>query len=146
MSEKIELYKQHSQKQENYTYYLTAVSVAALGFVVHQTHEKGFVWSMVPLCIAVLCWGLSVMLGLRYLNTVISLTYKNMEQMKMKDGHHHLTGNQPVLIQEGIRLLNEQMHNDKEVAVLLYVWQGRLFYGGMLLYFCWHLYSMYLLT
>ncbi|MBK9687513.1 MAG: hypothetical protein IPO65_07005 [Saprospiraceae bacterium] len=48
MSEKIELYKQHAQKQENYTYYLIALSVAAIGYAVHQTHGEGFVWSMVP--------------------------------------------------------------------------------------------------
>ena len=79
MSEKIELYKQHTQKQENYTYYLIALSVAAIGYATHQTHDRGFVWSMLPLGFAVLCWAVSVTLGLRYLKTVIVVIYKNMQ-------------------------------------------------------------------
>ncbi len=146
MSEKIELYKQHAQKQENYTYYLIALSVAAIGYAVHQTHGEGFVWSMVPLGLAVLCWAMSVTLGLRYLKTVIALIYKNMQQFIVAEGNDELAGNEPVKMNIGNDILMELIDKDKKAASMLYSWQARLFYGGMLFYFCWHLYGMYLLT
>ena len=146
MSEKIELYKQHTQKQENYTYYLIALSVAAIGYATHQTHGKGFVWSMVPLGFAVLSWAVSVILGLRYLKTVIVVIYKNMQQFIVSEGNDELLGNHPIKINIGNRVLKELIDKDAKIANKLYIWQGRLFYGCMIFYFIWHLYGMYLVT
>jgi hypothetical protein len=146
MSEKIELYKQHTQKQENYTYYLIALSVAAIGYATHQTHGIGFTWSMIPLGFAILCWAGSVTFGLRYLKTVIAIIFKNMQQFIVSEGNDELAGSHPIKMNIGNKVLKELIDKDVKTASMLYLWQGRLFYGGMIFYFIWHLYWMYLVT
>ena len=146
MSEKIELYKQHTQKQENFTYYLIALSVAAIGYAAHQTHGRGFAWSMVPLGLAVLFWAGSVILGLRFLKTVIVVIYKNIQQFIVAEGNDELAGSDPIKMDIGNKVLKELIDKDVNTAHRLYLWQGRLFYGGMIFYFIWHLYGMYLVT
>lgn len=143
MNEKIELYKIHVQKQENYVYYLIAISVASIGFVVVQTHEKEFEFNMIPLGFSVISWGLSIFIGLRYLKIVMSLIFKNIQQHRVFEGANEFTGSHPVLIKAGGKILGEMIETDNEQLVKLFIWQSRLFYSGIICYMVWHLYGMF---
>jgi hypothetical protein len=73
-----EVYKQHREVQNQYTFCLLAASGAAIAFAVNQTQNAVISWSMIPLGAAVLCWGISFYCGCCYLNYAESVLYSNM--------------------------------------------------------------------
>ena len=74
------------------------------------------------------------------------MIYKNIQQFIVAEGNDELAGSDPIKMDIGNKVLKELIDKDVNTAHRLYLWQGRLFYGGMILYFIWHLYGMYLVT
>lgn len=146
MGQRIELYKQFNQKQENYTYYIIAFSVAAIGYAIHQTGGVPYKYSQIPLGIAVLSWGLSVFLGLRFIRLVISTVYTNMGLMDIKEGKDPLSGNHPQKIAIGYETVKGIIDTNSKTASNLHKWQYRFFFFGMISLIAWHLYEMYLIS
>ncbi len=71
-------------QQEKLSYYIIGLAVAAMGFAIHMTIGLPLSYSQIPLGIAVLCWGLSISVGLTHLKTTI-FTYKlNVDTMTVK--------------------------------------------------------------
>ena len=62
--ELMEIHKQHRTGQDKYTYFLLAVTASAVAFSVQKTSGLVLSWSLLPLGIAVLTWGTSVMSSL----------------------------------------------------------------------------------
>lgn len=69
-----------------------------------------------------------------------------MGQFSILEGNHEFIGNNPQIMREGYKMLKDMIEKDNKIIVILFLWQGRLFYGGMILYFVWHLHGMYQAT
>ena len=132
MSERIELYKQFNQKQEKYTYYLIALSIAAIGYSLHQTTGIGFDITQIPLGLAILSWAISAFLGLRFIKVVISTVYANIGLIDISEGRDPRSGRDPQKIAVGQEVVNGILDSNSGTAMKLYKWQNWLFYLGML--------------
>ncbi len=146
MSSRLELYKQFGQKQENYTYYIIAMAIAALGFSVHQTNGKAFEKNQILLGLAMLSWSVSVYLGLLFLRLLISTIYANIGLLDMTEGRSDIAGTNPQKIAIGREAIMKIIKSNSTKTMNLHKWQNNLFYLGMCLYIIWHLYGMYLNT
>ncbi|MBR0839112.1 hypothetical protein JQ607_02800 [Bradyrhizobium liaoningense] len=139
-----EIYKSHRDAQEKYIYFLLAAAGAGIALIVNQTHDSKLAWSMIPLGLSVLCWGLSFVLGCRYLDYVRSILYANHDLLRVEAGIHPMAGNHPEAIavaSEGIRMAVEK--NSDRAAVLARL-QFRFLVAGALLFIVWHVVEMYL--
>ncbi|WP_348825110.1 hypothetical protein [Flavobacterium aestuarii] len=65
------------EKQEKYVYYLIAISVSAIGFSIYKTEKHELNVTLIPLAFAVICWSISIFLGLKFLKYVLSMLYAN---------------------------------------------------------------------
>jgi len=88
MEEKKEIQRQFRQQQEKFVYYLIALSVTSIGFSIYKTTGQPLKWTQIPLGMSILCWGLSVFCGLRFLKYVISTSYANNPYFDLIHGRH----------------------------------------------------------
>lgn len=143
MGNHTELYKVYSQKQERYTYYIVALSIACIGYAVHQTTGLGYSRSQVLLGMAVLFWAISAYLGLRHSQLATSTVYTNMGLLKIGAGQDEIAGTDPQRIRIGQSTVTGIIKDYQKKASRVSVWQNRLFYVALILYLLWHLYEMY---
>ncbi len=143
MDTEIELYKQHSQKQEKYVYYTIALSVASIGFSVHKTTGVGLEYIQIPLGISVICWGLSIFCGLRFLKYVLITIYANIDFNKIVEGRHPTVGNSMQSIEAASSGIKAAIDKNGKAMNALFKWQELLFYLGIVLFITWHILKMY---
>ncbi len=143
MNTEIELYKQHSNKQEKYVYYIIALSVASIGFSVHKTTGVGLDCVKIPLGIAIVCWGLSIYCGLRFLKYVLSNVYANIDLNKISEGRHSKIGTNIHLIEAASSGILEGMNDNGNAMKRLSKWQELFFYFGIIFFLTWHILEMY---
>src|SRR5688572_26807755 len=89
----IELFRHHREAQLRYTYFLLAAAASGIAFSVRVTEEATLQWLLLPIGVAVLSWALSFFHGCRYLQYVESITYSNVELLKVQRGEHASVGN-----------------------------------------------------
>ena len=82
----IEIHRQHRTGQEKYTYFLLAVTASAIAFAVQKTSGLKLTWSMVPLGLAVVLWGLSFYFGCKNLLWVQTAIYANYSLLQLQKG------------------------------------------------------------
>lgn len=69
MNEEInELYKSHSDGQRKYTYFLLAVSASVVAFAMQKTEGLKLTYSLIPLGMSIILFGISFYFGARSLN------------------------------------------------------------------------------
>lgn len=146
MEEQREIRNQFRQQQEKFVYYLIALSVSAIGFSVYKTTGQQLKWTQLPLGISVLCWGLSVFCGLRFLKYVISTLYANNDYFVIIQGKNPEIGNHQQKIEAATSGIKEAMNSNSTKANSYFKWQERLFYLGIILFLVWHIIEMYKLT
>ena len=144
ISNKLELYRLFNQKQEKYTYYIIALSVTCIGYSVHMTNGKSLVFWQWPLGIAILSWGLSVYLGLKYIRTGLSVIHDNIDLIDMNEGRHPATGQHPQMIAAGRKTLLDIINEKSNQSSSLHTWQNRCFYLGMIFFIIWRIVEMHL--
>src|SRR4051812_40552961 len=99
------VFKQLSEGQDKYTYYMLTAAGGAVALAVNQTHGAKLEWAQVPLAVAVLLWGLSFFCGARRLQYVNAVLFANLALLQVESGNHPRP-QQPWEIQaasEGIR-------------------------------------------
>ena len=134
------------EKQEKYVYYLIAISVSAIGFSVYKTENQELRITLIPLAFAVICWSISIFLGLKFLKYVISVLYANNDYFAIIKGKHPDVGNHPELIKAGIEGFKEAMQINSSRMKKYFNWQGYLFYSGIMFFLIWHVLEKYLRT
>ena len=142
--ERIEIFKTHRAAQEKYIYFLLAAAGAGIALIINQTHDSKLAWSMIPLGLAVLCWGLSFIFGCRHLNYVESILFANSDLLRVEAGMHPSMGMSRAhiaAVSEGIRTAIEESSNRAAVYARI---QFRLLIAGALLFIAWHVTEMYL--
>jgi hypothetical protein len=142
--EKIELYRQLTEQQQKFTYYLIALCVTSIGFSIYLTMGKPFSINYIPLGFAIVSWGSSIFLGLKYLKYMMSIINANIEYLNIKSGQHPHAGRNPELIKAGMEGVMNAMDSNIKKASLFFRWQNYLFITGMILFIVYHIISMYL--
>lgn len=146
MEEQREIQIQFRQQQEKFVYYLIALSVSAIGFSVYKTTGQQLKWTQLPLGISVLCWGLSVFCGLRFLKYIISTLYANNDYFDIIQGRNREIENHQQKIEAATLGIKEAMNSNSTIANSYFKWQEIFFYLGIILFLMWHIIEMYKLT
>jgi hypothetical protein len=89
----LELFRQHRDAQLRYTYFLLAAAASGIALSIRFTEDATLQWRLLPIGAAVLCSALSFFHGCRYLQYGQSITYSNVELLKVERGDHPLVGN-----------------------------------------------------
>lgn len=141
-----EIYTQHRTAQDKYTYFLLAAAGAAIALAVNQTKGTSLSWSQLPLAIAVLCWGLSFFFGCRHLGYVSSTLFANADLLRVENGQHPLSGNNPQLMATASEGIRQAIESNSERANRLGHMQFRFLITGAVFYIAWHVIEMWLLS
>src|SRR6266566_1836679 len=91
----IELFRLHRDEQSKYVYFILAAAAGGIALAVRVTAEATLHWSLIPLGVAVLCWGLSFVHGCLQLQYVQGLTRSNAAQLRMARGDDPKVGTDP---------------------------------------------------
>jgi hypothetical protein len=142
MKEQLELHKEFREKQEKYAYYLVALCVASIGFSITQTTGQSLKWIQLPLGISVLSWGISIFCGLRYIGMIVFSVKRNSMYLDMIQGKDEIAGTDLQKIKIGIDVYREGSEKLNKASILLYNWQERLFFSGILLFIVWRVIEM----
>lgn len=143
MSVQLELQKQFRQGQEKYVYYVLGLTVASIGFSVHQTSESLLSFSQIPLAIAILCWVFSIYF-VRFVKIILAVLYKNNEMLNIEEGRNAIVGDDPVKIKYGMEIMVQIMEKDGDKSSRLFKFQTRLFFVGVIFFIIWRILEMYL--
>ena len=125
---------------------MIALSVTAIGFSVYKTTGLQLKLTQMPLGLAILCWGLSVFCGLRFLKYVISTLYANNAYFDIIQGRDSEIGTHPQKIEAATSGVKQAMETNSNRASSYSKWQERLFYSGIILFLVWHILEMYQVT
>jgi hypothetical protein len=141
-----EVYRQLRAAQDKYTYFLLAATGAAIALVVNQTQGSTLSWSLAPLAVAVLCWGLSFFFGCRHLEYVSSNLYANAEFLKVQSGEHPEVGQHPQMMAAASEGIHQAFEANTLRANRLAKLQFRFLVAGAIFYIAWHVLEMWLRT
>lgn len=118
--------------QLQYIYYVIALSVAGIGFAIHNTTEQRLETHHIFLGLGIIFWGLSIHSGFIYIKKYLSILAGNIEYFGLinKDSD------------SANRIKNDVM---KEVSTTPRVFklQQVYFYLGTIAYIGWHVFKMY---
>lgn len=141
--EELEIHRRLYESQEKYTYFLLAAVGACLGFALTQTNEIAISTKQIPLAIAVLMWGLSFFYGCKYLQAKQSTTYANSEYLKAENGHHPISGFDPVKIDVVLLAIEQNIHRLGTSSSRYRTAQFCLLISAVAFYVIWHILEMW---
>lgn len=143
---KDELIKVYREQQYKYAYYIIALCVAAIGFVITQTIGKPIKYTQIPLGGAIVAWCISIYCGLKFIQHQISGVYNNIELIKIQEGTSELITDKPHLISYATELMIEKLKANGDKTSQLANWQDWCFYIGIFLFIVWHVLEMAMTT
>jgi hypothetical protein len=143
MDIRLENQNQFRQQQEKYVYYVLALSVASIAFTLNQTTGQALSYFKIPAGIAIICWTVSVFLGLKFLRFTISNLFANDKYIEIKKGEAPEVGSNQNMQLFAEKTLEDIMNKNGESANRFFKWQQRLFISGMILFIIWHVLEMY---
>jgi hypothetical protein len=141
--DRLELFRTHRAAQEKYIYFILAAAGAAIALVLNQTKDSKLEWAMLPLGLAVLCFGLSFIFGCQHLRYVESILYANYDLLRVEAGFHPMTGRHPQRIEVASAGIRDAIEGNSEKSVRYARWQFHALIGGALLFIIWHVLEMY---
>lgn len=140
-----EIRSEHRGQQQKLVYYIIALCVTAIGFSIFRTNGQSLRCSHIVLLVAVLCWSLSIVLGLKFLKHSIDVLWNNNLWFDIKNRNF-----------VDWTLLKDENIDDMGDGIMKYIddqigkyknhvdWQEYLFYAGMVFFIIWHVLEMYL--
>lgn len=136
----LEVYRQLSQSQEKYTFYVTALCVSAIGFSVYCTMGKPLSNIHYPLGAAIISWALSIFCGLKYVEKTMNAKFFNLEKLQhsLKIGtmSSEEYQNRQLYFQE---MIKTNTTKSRQFSVV----QEYTFYSGVVFFIIWHILEMY---
>ena len=142
MSSMVEVFKQHREAQNRYSYFLLAAAASAAALSLQRTADSPLSYTMVPLGLAVVCWGLSFYFGCRHLHYVHSVIYANMAALQVQAGTHPGVPNNPEYRSAALEGINQAMESNSNRANKHAHLQFRLLIAGAVLFVVWHVTGM----
>lgn len=136
------LFKELLDSRGKYTYFLLAVSASAIAFCAQITSERIFSYSLIPLGIAVLCWGTSFFYGCRFLQSSHNALVANMNYIDICVGNHLEIGNDPAKIKEAKSESDKKLERRAMQARKFLKYQFWFIVSGGAGFLIWHLIEM----
>lgn len=146
METEIEIYRALRESQNSYIYFILGTAGAAIAFAVSQTRDASLSWFQLPLAAAVLCWGISFLLGCRNRLHYSAALQTNAALSRAQAGREPLIGDHTQAIAEGSEILRTIFKDHSDKAKQYANWQFRFLIVGAVLYVAWHVIEMYLRT
>jgi len=138
----IELHRQLRTVQDKYTYFLLAIAAAAVAYAIKLTTDSTLSFSMIPLGLAILGWGLSFFYGCRQLNYVSSTIYANYELIRVQKGEHPEAGSNPQIIAAASEGIRQAIESNSDKVSFFAKLQFRFLIAGSTLFLAWHIIEM----
>jgi len=142
----LEIYKQHSTGENKYTYFMLAVGASAIAFSVEKTTGLKLSWSMLPLGMAVICWGVSFYCGCKNVHWVQISILANYNLLQLQKGVHEKQPNHPQLLEVAISKVNSALESNINNATLYAKWQFNALIIGAGFFLVWHIMEMIIRT
>jgi hypothetical protein len=144
-NELLELYKQHHASQDKYTYFLLAAAGAAIGFAVQKTEGLCLTWWLLPVGLAIVCWGISFYSGCKNLTCAQNAIYANHHFLQLNDS---IPSGQPTPQSANIAIstTSQAMTKNLKEAQFFAIWQFRMLIVGVVFFIGWRLLEMVRLT
>lgn len=142
----LELYKQHQTSQDKYTYFLLAAAGAAIGFAVQKTEGLHLSWWLLPVGLAIVCWGISFYYGCKNVNWVQTTIYANYSLLQLKAGVHPEQPPHPQLTEAAIAGVRNAIATNAANAQFFGIWQFRMLIAGAIFFIGWRLLEMIRVT
>lgn len=141
-----EVWRQHRQAQDKYTYFLLAAASAAIAFAVQKTEAISLSWTLAPVGLAVLAWGGSFYCGCKNLVWVQSSAMANYSLLQLQAGIHPQQPSHPAHVEAAISGVRSALESNIRKAQAHAIWQFRLLILGALLFLAWHVWRLYVLA
>jgi hypothetical protein len=142
MSDRLELIKQFNSEQSKLTYYIIALSVAAIGFSISKTIDQQLELHLIVLGASVLSWGLSIYCGFSFIKYRLSTNFANIEYFNIIEGKNSEVGSHPDKIKAATEGIKSAMDTNSKRAGRFSKWHSQLFYVGIILFIVWHIINM----
>jgi hypothetical protein len=142
----IEIARALREVQTKHVYFLLTAAGAGVALAVNQTQGSGLTWSLLPLAIAVVCWGLSFVCGCWYVRGLASGLYGNSSLLEVQSGRHPMIGANPHKAQVVTAAIADALEEASQRGGRYFRCQFRLLATGAVLYVAWRILGMYLRT
>lgn len=142
----MQLHIQLSTAEGKYTYFLLAIAASAIAFSTQITKESVFAFSLIPLGLAVLSWGLSFYCGCQNIRYSNSNTIANIEFLRVEAGKHPDVQTHPQLMQAALEGISSAFESNTDKLCSYNNWQFRFILIGAVLFIAWHLTEMAIRT
>jgi len=134
----LELFRQHRAEQSKYVYFILAAAAGGIALAVRVTSDATLHWSLIPLGVAVLLWGLSFYHGCRLLQCIQVLTRANAELLQAERGEHPKAGPEPWKRGVAVDVLKEVLERENTALGNHHWWQFLCLVAGAMLFVGWH--------
>jgi len=131
--------RRHREEQHKYTYFLLAVSAAAIAFAIKSTTGMKLSWSMSAVGAAVVFWGLSFWFGCRNRLWATMTLYSSIGLIELENGTHPEQPQNPDDTAEAIEIVNTAEQSNANKAGRYGRWQLRMLVAGGIAYCLWHI-------
>ena len=139
----LEIYKQHRVAYDKYSYVLLAIAASAVGFAVQKSEGHILSWSILPLGLSVVSFGLSFWCGVRTIERVVANLGATYSLIQLQMGTHPdqpPEGDPLVGAKSGVRRAATHIADQ---ATTYTRWQYRFLILGSVLFLTWHILIMY---
>ena len=138
-----ELRIEFRKQQQKYTYYLLALTVTAIGFLVINTADMVISYLQLPFGCSIIFWGLSISCGFNFIRADLKGLLLNKELLDVTNGRHKLSGTQPEMIKVGKEFIEKYFIKNYKRAGKNMQWQYRWFIIGGVSYLLGHIIMMH---
>jgi len=129
-----------------YSYYIMALCVAAIGFSVTQSLEMKLSIHLIPLGVSVLYFCLSVLFGLKFINTITKGMTTEIIMKRIRLGYDEIAGNDIAMQKMSYESISKNIPRLSKNGTLYKNVQLWCFYLGVLSFILWRIIEMYQLT
>ncbi|MDT7848123.1 hypothetical protein Q9292_00770 [Methylophilus sp. VKM B-3414] len=136
------LYKAHQAGQEKYTYFLLAAAGAAIGFAVQKTEGLTLSWWLLPVALAIICWGISFHFGCKNVIWVQTSLMANFNLLQLHQGSHPDQPPHPQFVLAAIQGVESALEKNVNKAQFYGIWQFRLLVAGAVFFIVWRVTEM----
>ncbi|MDE3235828.1 MAG: hypothetical protein KGO81_07735 [Bacteroidota bacterium] len=134
-----ELTKRHFEAVDKYVYFLLAAAGAAIGFSIQKVDNRPLSYSLIPLGLSVLCWGISFYSGCNCIKNKNNATETNLSTMTQ---YNLTTKISKEDYYKSIDSYAAFMKKSKDFSR----WQFNFLIIGVILFICWTILEMYIKT
>ncbi len=133
---------QLADSQSKYTYFLLAAAASAIALVVKRTTGSTLSLEMIPLGLAVFCWGWSFFSGCRNRAYFNSTLYANVALIQIQNGKHPEVPQNPDYIEAAATGVRSAAESNSSKANFWGHMQFRSLLVGAVFFLVWHIIGM----